>query len=290
MKSRLVRALNGFAKERVGALVVVRGKDLLIRHIEGGDDLDGKLSESILWSIFDPHSIGHDGAVIIEHNRIQKLGCHLPLSKNLDKLKRGGTRHAAALGLSELTDALCLVVSEERGTISVARRGEIEVVEGAEKLTEIVESFFQEVAPRKETNYWQDLLKKNSREKLLAIGIAVALWCVLVYPAKESPIVERTFSVPSEPVGLGSGMEVVSIEPSAVALNLSGPRREFFSLKPVNLKVVLKLSKLEKGEHVVSVTPEDIVLPPEMPDEIHFKSVDPPVVSVVIVETRPKNP
>ena len=121
----LMRSLADLARARIGALVVVRGNDVIARHLVGGEEVDGLLSESLLKSIFDPHSVGHDGAVIVEGNRIARLGCHLPLSKNLDKLPSGGTRHAAALGLSELSDALCLVVSEERGTLSVSRKGEI---------------------------------------------------------------------------------------------------------------------------------------------------------------------
>ena len=108
----LSRTLGDLAREKIGALVVLRGADAINRHLDGGEPVDGRLSEPLLKSIFDPHSLGHDGAVTIEDDRIVKLGCHLPLSKNLDKLPRSGTRHAAALGLSEHTDALCLVVSE----------------------------------------------------------------------------------------------------------------------------------------------------------------------------------
>ena len=108
----LARTLGDLAREKIGALVVIRGKDPIARHLDGGVEVKGLLSEPLLKSIFDPHSIGHDGAVIIDGQLIERLGCHLPLSKNFEKLPRSGTRHAAALGLSELSDALCLVVSE----------------------------------------------------------------------------------------------------------------------------------------------------------------------------------
>src|SRR5438874_1549479 len=112
----LVRTLADLAKEHVGALVVIRGNDPLERHITGGIPLDGKLSGPLLKSIFDPHSPGHDGAVMIEQDHITRFAAHLPLSKDLRQLANVGTRHSAALGLAELADALCLVVSEERGT------------------------------------------------------------------------------------------------------------------------------------------------------------------------------
>jgi DNA integrity scanning protein DisA with diadenylate cyclase activity len=91
----LARTLGDLARARVGALVVMRGKDLIARHLVGGEDVDGLLGESLIKSIFDPHSPGHDGAVVIEGKRIARLGCHLPLSKSLNKLSCSGTRHAA---------------------------------------------------------------------------------------------------------------------------------------------------------------------------------------------------
>ena len=89
------------AKKRIGALIVLQGTDPLERHINGGTSLDGLVSEPLLESLFDPHSIGHDGAVIINGNRITKFGCHLPLSINTSKYGNIGLRHTAALGLAE---------------------------------------------------------------------------------------------------------------------------------------------------------------------------------------------
>jgi DNA integrity scanning protein DisA with diadenylate cyclase activity len=91
--------------------MLIRGNDPLERHITGWIPLDGKLSGPLLKSIFDPHSPGHDGAVLVEQDSITRFAAHLPLSKNLMQLSNVGTRHSAALGLAELTDALCIVVS-----------------------------------------------------------------------------------------------------------------------------------------------------------------------------------
>ena len=97
-------------------------------HVEGGIALDGRLSEPLLLSLFDPSSPGHDGAVILRGAQIERFAVHLPLSVNRAALGPGGTRHAAALGLSERCDAICIVVSEERGTVSVARDGLLRVL------------------------------------------------------------------------------------------------------------------------------------------------------------------
>ena len=199
----LSRTLGDLARERIGALVVLRGADPINRHLDGGEAVDGRLSEPLLKSIFDPHSLGHDGAVTIENDRIVKLGCHLPLSKNLDKLPRSGTRHAAALGLSERGDALCLVVSEEHGTISVARRGNIRLVPGTVELAALLEAFYDEVAPQGPSRPWEDLVRKNSREKAIALVLSVALWIVVVH---RSQPVRQTFTVPVQYGLLGPGL------------------------------------------------------------------------------------
>ena len=146
----MVRTLADLAKERVGALIVIRGNDPLERHITGGIPLDGKLSGPLVKSIFDPHSAGHDGAIIVENDRITRFAAHLPLSKDIRQLANVGTRHSAALGLAKLTDALCIVVSEERGTISVAREGRLREVENLQQLGAGIEQFLQDKFPSTE--------------------------------------------------------------------------------------------------------------------------------------------
>jgi len=137
------------AKKHVGALIVLQGNDPLERHINGGTNLDGLVSESLLESLFDPHSIGHDGAVIIKGERVTNFGCHLPLSINTSKYTNIGLRHMAALGLSERSDAMCIVVSEERGTISLAYMEELTVVPSVASLHETLEQFYVRNTPTK---------------------------------------------------------------------------------------------------------------------------------------------
>ncbi|OGR88134.1 MAG: hypothetical protein A3A86_03440, partial [Elusimicrobia bacterium RIFCSPLOWO2_01_FULL_60_11] len=177
----LTRSLRDMAEERIGALIVLTGKDPIHRHLDGGTDLNGELSEEILKSIFDPHSMGHDGAVVIEQGHILQFSCHLPLSKDFKKLGKGGTRHAAALGMAELTDALTLIVSEERGTISAARNGDIEVIGDPEQLTLLIEQFLRETSPGPEARPWHDLMLKNFTEKVLAVAVTFALWFFIVH-------------------------------------------------------------------------------------------------------------
>ncbi len=125
MIEELIKATNDMAEKRIGALIVIV-RHLPIDHLlEIGTQIEAKVTSELLNSIFLPYSPIHDGAVIINRGKITMAGCLLPLSRNPDISKSFGTRHRAALGLSELVDALVIVVSEETGKISVVHDGKI---------------------------------------------------------------------------------------------------------------------------------------------------------------------
>lgn len=176
----LVSSLGDLARDHIGALVVLRGLDPLDRHIDGGWDLNGELSEALIKSIFDSHSLGHDGALLVEEGRVSRFGAQLPLSKNFSKVTNMGTRHAAALGLSERADALCLAVSEETGRISFALRGDLVVVDDLEELQDGIEVFLTKHLPRPAESALIDFLTENKREKLAAAGVSILLWIFFI--------------------------------------------------------------------------------------------------------------
>jgi diadenylate cyclase len=276
----LARTLADLARVRIGALIVIRGRDQLARHVIGGEDVQGVLSEPLLKSIFDPHSLGHDGAVIIEGDRIDRLGVHLPLSTNLEKLPRSGTRHAAALGLSERTDALCLVVSEERGTISVARRGEIWIVPDAPALVNLLEVFYQELAPAPESRPLRNFFHRNYREKAVALGLSVGLWVLVVH---RSQVVTRSYVISVNYGLLPSGLVVSEITPGSVRVSLSGERRDFDFLRPDEIKLVLQLWDARKGRYELPITSRDL----SYPKELGLEDIEPRQVHLDITEKPP---
>jgi len=122
----IVMAAEYFSLNRIGSLMVVERQAGLRTYIESGIPLDAKLSYDLLVAIFRPGSPLHDGAVIIEGTRVAAAGCFLPLSLNPMISKQLGTRHRAAIGITEDSDALVVLVSEETGSISVASTGTIE--------------------------------------------------------------------------------------------------------------------------------------------------------------------
>jgi diadenylate cyclase len=122
----IVRATIALANRNIGAIIAIERDTSLRDFVEIGTPLDAKVSREVLLSVFHPTSPIHDGAVVIKGNRILAAGCFLPITMSSDISKALGTRHRAALGLSEETDAVVLIVSEETGTVSMALNGKLE--------------------------------------------------------------------------------------------------------------------------------------------------------------------
>lgn len=118
-----VKAVVYLSKRRIGALIVIERETGLTDYIETGIDIAATISNELLVNIFIPNTPLHDGAVILRKDRIMAAGCYLPLSENPFISKELGTRHRAGIGMSEVSDALTVIVSEETGTISVALNG-----------------------------------------------------------------------------------------------------------------------------------------------------------------------
>jgi len=121
----VLAALASMSKRRIGALIAIQREDSLAPIIEGGTRLEAEVSSELLSTIFYPNTLLHDGGAVIRSNRIAAAGCLFPLSENPKLPRELGTRHRAAVGLTEETDAVVVVVSEETGRVSVAVRGDL---------------------------------------------------------------------------------------------------------------------------------------------------------------------
>ena len=137
----IAAGVRRLAERHYGALIVLEGTTGLEDFVRSGTRIDGDVTSDLLATIFFVHAPLHDGAVIIRGDRILAAGCVLPLSDNPRAIGHG-TRHRAALGLSEQTDAACLVVSEETGTISLARAGQLHTDISQERLTRFLNAFY----------------------------------------------------------------------------------------------------------------------------------------------------
>ena len=157
----ITNCLLTLSRRRVGALIVIEQRIGLKDVIETGTSLNSQISAALLENIFEPNTPLHDGAVVIRGTRIMAAACILTLSEGKGISRELGTRHRAAIGVTETTDAISLIVSEETGTISVARNG---------KLTRhldraALETLLLSIYHQKETGLWSTLMEKTRRRK-----------------------------------------------------------------------------------------------------------------------------
>ncbi len=134
----IVKSCNYMAKRRIGALITIERETNMGDFIETGIPIHGQLTNQLLTNIFVPNTPLHDGAVIIKENEIVAAACYLPLSESPFISKELGTRHRAAMGISEVSDALTIIVSEETGSISCTKNAELHRDITEERLTEIL--------------------------------------------------------------------------------------------------------------------------------------------------------
>lgn len=151
----VVQAADALAAKRIGGLIVLERSTGLRNYAELGVPLDALVSADLLISVFQPPAPLHDGAVFIRDDRVVAAGCFLPLSRSPELARALGTRHRAALGLAEETDAVVLVVSEESGHISLAMEGRIETHLDRDSLRQRLEELFALTkAPAQEAAWW----------------------------------------------------------------------------------------------------------------------------------------
>jgi diadenylate cyclase len=258
----LINVLELLANERRGALIVLPGNAPLDGVVTAGTLLDGRVSKTLLLSIFDPNSPGHDGALVLWGNRVERFGSRLPLSDQDAQLKDRGTRHAAALGLSEKTDAMVLVVSEETGGISVAREGRLQPFPNAESLHREIESFLERHStPVEKTGRLKSLTVWGGLECLGAVVAAAVLWLVLV---PGSVVQTATYEVAVEVQNIPEGFALTSVTPPQIAVTLTGEKRNLFKIKPDELLIRLDGTLTRFGRQTYPITSAHLLLPPDV--------------------------
>jgi len=156
----LIEAVGSLSRQKIGALIVIERETKLSEVAETGTQIGGKISSELLINIFIPNTPLHDGAVIIRKNQILAAGCLLPLTDNSNISKALGTRHRAGIGITERSDAMVVIVSEETGGISVAENGKLNRFLDVKKLSEILLHSYKAEENRK----WQ-FLKMKWRHK-----------------------------------------------------------------------------------------------------------------------------
>ena len=255
----LVEVVFDLARERTGALIVVSREDKLSEFIRAGQTIMALPEPILIKSIFNRHTPAHDGAIVLSGGRITQIGCILPLSKREDLPEKYGTRHRAALGLSERTDALCLVVSEERGEVSSAAGGEIKQWENPRLLDSTLRDWLSvsEISGPTFRGFLKGAFIKNWGPKLGALALVTMAWLILASQQ------EGTLNVTAPIRYVNIPPELVLNESSAqaVRLTLSGRRHSIRVLRGQDVRVQVDLGAMPAGAHLIKLSARNVELP-----------------------------
>lgn len=259
--SRLIAyTLFSLARERRGALVVFPGREPIESWVSGGYPLDATPSIPLLRSIFDPNSPGHDGALVVDRGRFTRLGARLPVSQSQQLSDAYGTRHHAAMGLSEKSDALTALVSEERGQVALFQRGEMQPLEHADDLVAAI------VRHWKETAGYPFMLPGGRRARrevisqlFASLALAVVFWSALFIGQGER--LEKIITAPVDFTASPPNLVLVGDKEKEVRLHLTGPRSDLALIDPDGLRVTIDLSKAVAGKQTFVITSDNMRLP-----------------------------
>jgi diadenylate cyclase len=188
----------------------------------------------------------------MEADRVRKFSVHLPLAERFEHYGNLGTRHRAALGLAERSDALVVAVSEERGTISVASGGELHRLGQSGGLQEDISSLLKERFQQDPKRPWHWLLTHNLREKAIAVLFTLLFWAIFV-ASLGSGVTTRPYEIPVEFQFLPRGSAVSDVEPETIAVTVSGRNQDFNLLEPEALRVVIRLPGGVEGHQRIRI-------------------------------------
>jgi len=267
-------ALFELAGNRIGALLILPGKEDLSETVHSGIPWKGLVSKEMIMTVFWRNNPVHDGAAVIRGRQIDEVGVILPLSHRDDLPSFYGTRHRAALGLAERSDAMVLAVSEERGTVSAAWNSQISPVMSKDELLKIMEKHTGA------TIAWGRTRKDRLELALagvLSVFLIIAVWST--FTRGVDTVV--SMDIPVEYTNRPPEMEILATSVNTVRLEVSGSGALLRRIQPEQVSVKLNLAKGVPGSNSFAITPESVSLPPA----VLLKDVKPPAVEVTLDTT-----
>lgn len=268
----IVTSVSELTRHRLGALIVLPLKKDLGSVVHGGISWEGKLSREMLLSIFWDGSPAHDGATIIRGDRVAKVAAILPLSKRKDLPSEFGTRHRAAAGLAERTDALILVVSEERGEVTLFKDETITTIRDHRELDRLLRESLGAI-PADGNAVWKKTLEFSSAAVICLLCVT-GIWLNFARGFETLASLE----VPVEFTDRAAGMEIISASPSSVKLQISGSGPLIKSIRPDQVKIQLSLANGVAGINEIAISGDNVILPPG----VQLKQVEPENLEVTL--------
>jgi diadenylate cyclase len=269
----VVQTVYQMAKKRIGALLVFPAKEDLGELIHGGIPWHGTVSPEMLLSIFWPNNPVHDGAIIIRGTHIVEVGVLLPLSQRQDLPSYYGTRHRAALGLAERSDALVVAVSEERGRVTVAKGNSITPFSEPDALSQLI---------RQHLNLSDGMPAEAQKRERLRLSVAAVLSLLVMtgiwFGFTRSQDTITALNAPIEYVNRPLAFEILDTSTDEARVQLYGSSALIKSLRPGQVLVRVDLSKAVEGRNAFPITQDNIVLPPG----VFLNKVQPSTIDVYL--------
>ena len=257
--AELTDAVFDLAREHIGALIVLPQRDTLDLYLRGGVPVDALMSREVLRALFQPPAPTHDGAVVLRTQRIDQAACFLPMTTATGLPAAYGARHRAALGLTERCDALCLLISEERGTVALARQGKLTLFSDPLRLgQELERTTPEEVDETSRLNHLRNWLTYRLGAKILALGVALGLWMAVA--GQQSA--EMALIVPIEYQRIAAGVELRGEIPAEVTIRLRGSQLALAALRASSVRLRVSLERVRDGLNYVALTAHHLDLPP----------------------------
>ncbi len=276
-----VEGIFSLAERKIGALVIIERTDRVEELVTGGIQLDAEPSSQLLMSIFQKDSPLHDGAMLLQKGRVAQVACYLPLSSADGLPKQWGTRHRAALGLAEHCDAWVVVVSEERGEVSLARGRQMIHIENSGLLSQLAtEAVTTRGLPS--MTWWERIRSFVSNRWLAKVGtfgLVSFLWLLLAGQQN----FEVTLRVPLQIKNLPEQMEILEPVNPEVQIKVRGLRKDASILSENNVHAAIDVSSARYGTRIFRITRGQIVLPNE---RVAVVSIKPPQVQFKIKEKQ----
>ncbi len=265
----IIESLMELARNRLGALIIFPGKDSLEEVVQSGIPWHGSISKEMILTIFWPNNPVHDGAAVIKGNKVTHVGGILPLSQRKDLPSYYGTRHRAAAGLAESTDALVFLVSEERGTIIAAKGNNMTPLYSEEEIRGALQEHLGIAVEKDRTSY------QKKRETVIAgflsFFIIAGMW--LSFTRGQNALM--ALDVPIQFINQRQDVQITDWSTDSVRVQLSGAASLIRNMKTEDIHIEIDIENTPTGEKTFQITKNNIKLPPG----IAIKNIHPENVS-----------
>lgn len=268
----ITESVYELANKKIGALMVFPAKDDLQELIQSGIPWWGLMSKEMILSIFWPDNPAHDGAAVISGNKVVEVGAILPLTRRSDLPSSYGTRHRAAIGLSEKTDALVIVVSEETGQVITVKNSEIKKINTNIELAQTIQSHTG-------ISHVERAIREKEYIQLSIAALAILVFVTgILFSFSRGLETFISLDVPIEYMNRNPDMEIFDSSINAVTVSLSGAGPLIKLIKPDQVKLRIDLGKAVAGSNSFTITQENITFPPG----VMLRKVGPNVIDVTL--------